>query len=248
MQQLSMPYFKVKYVHNDLNHSRFAVWVRMANLLGMRIVDLTLIVLAMPILLLLFLLIAIAIRSDSSGPVFFVQERVGARLKVKDDQLIWTVTPFRMMKFRSMVNDADQSLHEEHIKQFVHGTVEATEDSSASVKIAHDPRITRVGNILRKTSLDELPQLINVLKGDMSLVGPRPVPLYEVAEYQEWHFERLAARPGITGLWQIEGRGQVSFEEMIRMDIAYVERQSLWLNLKILARTPFAVLSGRGAA
>lgn len=248
MQQLSMPYSKVRYVYDDLDRSRFAVWVRMANLVGMRIVDLVLVVLAFPILLPLFLLIAIAIRCDSEGPVFFVQERVGARPQLKDGQLMWTVTPFRMIKFRSMVHNADQSLHQEHIKQFVQGTVKAAEDTNAAVKIAQDPRITRVGHILRKSSMDELPQLLNVLRGDMSLVGPRPVPLYEVAEYQEWHFERLAALPGLTGLWQIEGRGQVSFEEMVGMDVAYVRQQSLWLNIKILAKTPFAVLSGRGAA
>ena len=147
-----------------------------------------------------------------------------------------------------MMNNADQSLHQEHIKHYVQGTLTAAEESNAAVKIKDDPRITRVGHILRKTSLDELPQLINVLKGEMSIIGPRPVPLYEVAEYQEWHYQRLAAYPGLTGLWQLDGRGEVSFEEMIKMDIEYVQKQSLWLNIKILALTPFAVLSGRGAA
>jgi lipopolysaccharide/colanic/teichoic acid biosynthesis glycosyltransferase len=107
--------------------------------------------------------------------------------------------------------------------------------------------VTRVGHILRKTSLDELPQLVNVLKGEMSLVGPRPLPTYEVAEYQAWHRERLAALPGITGLWQVQGRCEVTFEEQVQMDIEYVRKQSLWQDIKILFSTIPAVVSGRGA-
>jgi lipopolysaccharide/colanic/teichoic acid biosynthesis glycosyltransferase len=117
-----------------------------------------------------------------------------------------------------------------------------------TVKLTNDPRITRIGHLLRKTSLDEIPQFLNVLRGEMSLVGPRPVPTYEVAEYQAWHYQRLAAAPGLTGLWQVTGRGQVSFDEMIEMDIEYVRNKSLWLDLKILVLTVFVVLSGRGAS
>jgi lipopolysaccharide/colanic/teichoic acid biosynthesis glycosyltransferase len=120
-------------------------------------------------------------------------------------------------------------------------------DTSVTVKLTDDPRITRVGRFLRRTSLDELPQLLNVLKGEMSLVGPRPVPPYEAAAYQDWHRERLAGLPGITGLWQVKGRGLVSFTEMVRMDIEYLRSQSTWLDFKIMLATIPAVLFGRGA-
>ncbi|MGH9896190.1 MAG: sugar transferase, partial [bacterium] len=119
--------------------------------------------------------------------------------------------------------------------------------SGARFKLSNDPRVTRVGRVLRRMSLDELPQLFNVLKGEMSLVGPRPVPLYEVAEYGESDTERLAALPGITGLWQVRGRAEIPFSEMVRLDCEYVRNQSLWLDLKILAATIPAVVSGRGA-
>jgi lipopolysaccharide/colanic/teichoic acid biosynthesis glycosyltransferase len=142
-----------------------------------------------------------------------------------------------------MTQNADQSLHQTHIQAYV----EERLDTTRIVKLTDDPRVTRVGRILRRTSLDELPQLLNVLKGDMSLVGPRPVPIYEAAAYADWHRERLAALPGITGLWQVDGRGRVSFTEMVRMDIAYVRNQSLLLDIKLLLSTIPAVLSGRGA-
>jgi lipopolysaccharide/colanic/teichoic acid biosynthesis glycosyltransferase len=141
-----------------------------------------------------------------------------------------------------MVANADETVHEKHIEAFVSGRID-----DENFKLANDSRITRVGYYLRKTSMDELPQLINVVRGEMSLVGPRPVPTYEVALYQQWHHERLAALPGMTGLWQVEGRSHVTFEEMVSMDIDYVRRASLGLDLSILVRTIPAVLSGRGA-
>ena len=146
-----------------------------------------------------------------------------------------------------MVADADQSIHEEYVRSFVQGRLDAGEKTEATFKLAHDPRVTRVGRILRRTSLDELPQLFNVLKGEMSLVGPRPVPPYEVAQYHESDAERLAALPGITGLWQVQGRGVVPFREMIRMDLEYVRKQTVWLDLKILFATIPVILSGHGA-
>ncbi len=248
MNQLSMPTFKLAQLRVERGEARVSTWLCVLNLICMRLLDLALIVLATPLLLPLCLLIALAIRLDSRGPALFIQERVGALPTIQNGQLVWKVTPFRMMKFRSMIHNADESLHREHIKRYVQGTLRVGEDADAAMKIARDPRITRMGHLLRKSSLDELPQLINVLRGEMSLVGPRPVPLYEVAEYEEWHYKRLAAYPGLTGQWQLDGRGESSFEEMIQMDIAYVKQQSLWLNLKILALTPWAVLSGRGAA
>jgi lipopolysaccharide/colanic/teichoic acid biosynthesis glycosyltransferase len=200
------------------------------------------------ILLPVMAIIAFLIKLTSPGPVFFVQERVGAKRRIDErGRIVWGVQRFRVFKFRSMVHNADESLHIEHIKAFVNGTLDASNAGDANFKLQEDPRITWIGHIIRKTSLDELPQLINVLKGEMSLVGPRPVPTYEVDGYQDQHYERLAALPGITGLWQVMGRSAVSFEEMIRMDIDYVHRQSLLLDLKILLMTIPAVLSGRGA-
>ncbi len=212
------------------------------------------VVLATALLVLLapvLIAIVVAIRLDSPGSAIFVQERVGARRRTGAGRTgagrtAWEIQNFPVYKFRSMVNDADQSLHQAHVKAWIDGQVEASEDG-AKFKLANDPRVTRVGRFLRKTSLDELPQLVNVVKGDMSLGGPRPVPTYEVAEYDDWHHGRLAALPGITGLWQVKGRGEVSFDEMIRMDIEYVRTASLRLDLTILVLTIPAVLVGRGA-
>jgi lipopolysaccharide/colanic/teichoic acid biosynthesis glycosyltransferase len=210
--------------------------------------DLLVTVLALFPLAPLLLLIALAIKLDTPGPVFFRQERIGAKRKSIDGRTVWEVQKFRVLKFRSMVRDADESLHRAHIKMFVHGTLPEQNASGAKVKIQDDPRITRVGKILRRTSLDELPQLFNVLRGEMSLVGPRPVPEYEVHEYWEaWHHERLATLPGLTGLWQVEGRGLISFEEMVLLDIEYISNQSFWLDLKLLLLTVPAVITGRGA-
>jgi lipopolysaccharide/colanic/teichoic acid biosynthesis glycosyltransferase len=210
--------------------------------------DLLITMLALFLLVPVLLLIALAIKLDSPGPVFFRQERIGAKRKSVNGRTVWEVQKFRVLKFRSMVRDADESLHKAHIKMFVHGMLPEQDASGAKVKIHDDPRITRVGKILRRTSLDELPQLFNVLRGEMSLVGPRPVPEYEVHEYWEaWHHERLATLPGLTGLWQVKGRGLISFEEMVRLDIEYITHQSLWLDLKMLLLTVPAVLSGKGA-
>ncbi len=195
----------------------------------------------------LFLLIAILIKLDSDGPVIFVQGRVGARRRRRHGQVIWEIQTFALYKFRSMVRDADESLHQAHIRHYILGHRQGLNSLEKGLKVVDDPRITRVGRIIRKTSLDELPQLANVLKGEMSLVGPRPVPTYEFAEYQPQHYERLAAWSGITGLWQVKGRSLTSFEEQIDLDVEYIRRQSLWLDLKILLLTLPAVLSGRGA-
>jgi len=209
------------------------------------------VILAASLLLLLFplmLLIAILIKLDTPGPVIFVQQRVGARRRSRGGRTTWQIQNFPFYKFRSMVRDADQSIHQAYIKSWAEGHVEAPDTATGAMfKLMNDPRVTRVGRILRKTSMDELPQLVNVLKGEMSLVGPRPVPTYEVAQYQARHYERLAAPPGITGLWQVKGRCQVSFEQMVDMDIEYVYTQSLWLDIKILLLTIPAVLSARVA-
>jgi lipopolysaccharide/colanic/teichoic acid biosynthesis glycosyltransferase len=212
-----------------------------------RLIDLVLTSLLLLLLLPLMLLIAVAIKLDTPGPVLFIQERVGVRRRSEGSRTRWELRTFPFYKFRSMITGADQSLHEEYVRAFVQGRLEGASGSPAKFKLPRDPRVTRVGRLLRRMSLDELPQLFNVLKGDMSLVGPRPVPRYEVAEYRAADAERLTAPPGLTGLWQVSGRGEVPFAEMVRMDCEYVRHQSVWLDFKILVATIPAVISGRGA-
>jgi lipopolysaccharide/colanic/teichoic acid biosynthesis glycosyltransferase len=215
-----------------------------------RLVDLALSVPLLLVLLPLIVVIALAIKLDTPGPVYFVQPRAGLRRRRVGGTTQWEVRPFTFYKFRSMVHGADQSVHEAYVRAFVHGRLTPSTNGNgthATYKLAHDARVTRVGRLLRRTSLDELPQFVNVLKGEMSLVGPRPVPLYEAAEYQDADAERLAVPPGITGLWQVKGRGEVPFAEMMRLDREYVRNQSLWLDFKILMATIPVVLSGRGA-
>ncbi len=187
----------------------------------------------------LLLFVAVLIKLDSSGPVLFRQKRIGENGQ-----------PFEMLKFRSMRSDADPKVHEAYIRRLIKentGLEDVENDGQRSLKMEHDPRITRVGRFIRKTSIDELPQLLNVLRGEMSLVGPRPPLPYEVALYEEWHKQRLEVPPGITGWWQVKGRNRVSFDEMIRMDLYYIKHRSFSLDLKILFLTPRAVLSGKGA-
>ena len=174
-----------------------------------------------------FLVVALAIKFDSRGPVFFRQARVG-----KDGR------EFPFYKFRSMVQDAEE------LKESL---MHLNELEGPVFKISEDPRVTRVGRCLRKTSLDELPQLINVLRGEMSLVGPRPPLPCEVEKYEGWQREKLSVLPGITCLWQISGRNHIGFTEWMRLDIEYIRRQSFGLDLKILVRTLPAVLSRKGA-
>ncbi|HEX3051070.1 MAG TPA: sugar transferase [Aggregatilineaceae bacterium] len=211
-----------------------------------RLLDVTISATALLVLLPLLAIIAIAIKLDSRGPVIFTQERAGSKCRAKNGVNTWEVQPFRIFKFRTMYQNADQSLHQAHIRAYTSGTLEKN-DTDSPFKLTHDPRITRVGQILRKTSLDELPQLFNVLRGEMSIVGPRPVPMYEYAEYKAWHKERLAALPGITGLWQVKGRCLVNFDEQVRLDIDYVRHQSLAMDLKLILMTVPAVLNGHGA-
>ena len=215
--------------------------------LGKRCLDVILASLALIVLLPLLLLITVLIMLDSPGPVVFTQKRVGAKRQRLGRQAIWVIQDFTMYKFRSMIENADPSVHEAYIREFVEGRAQATAESGGKFKLTNDPRVTRIGGLLRKYSLDELPQLVNVLKGDMSLVGPRPVPAYEVACYGNGHHKRLAALPGITGFWQVKGRCQVSFEEMIRMDLEYIGKASFAYDLKILFLTIPAVISRRGA-
>jgi lipopolysaccharide/colanic/teichoic acid biosynthesis glycosyltransferase len=187
-----------------------------------------------------FLLIAAAIKTTSKGPVFFRQKRVGQH-----------GMPFVFLKFRSMTVDNDDGIHKKYVTDLIAGKAKrhpSNGNGTGAFKLTKDPRITRVGGFLRKTSLDELPQFINVLKGQMSLVGPRPPVPYEVEAYQVWHRRRLLeAKPGITGLWQVNGRSRVTFDEMVRLDLRYARTWSPWMDIKILLRTPRAVMLGEGA-
>jgi lipopolysaccharide/colanic/teichoic acid biosynthesis glycosyltransferase len=184
-----------------------------------------------------FIVIPALIKLTSKGPVFFRQTRVGSLGQT-----------FTFLKFRSMHTGADPAIHSEYIKKLINED-SAWEGSGKKVyKISDDPRVTRVGRFLRKTSLDELPQFLNVLSGDMSLVGPRPPIPYEMESYELWHWRRvMEAKPGLTGLWQVSGRSTKSYNEMVRLDIRYMDRWSLWLDLKIIFLTPLAMLSSKDA-
>ncbi len=196
------------------------------------------------ILLLLFLapvffVIAAAIKLNSRGPILFRQQRIGEH-----------GTAFTFLKFRSMYVNNDASQHKEYVRKLIAGRADKQTNGEGDgiFKLTNDPRITPVGNFLRRTSLDELPQFINVLRGDMSLVGPRPPVPYEVEAYATWHRRRLLeAKPGITGLWQVQGRSRVGFDDMVRLDLRYARNCSPWLDLKILVQTPKAVIAGNGA-
>lgn len=182
-----------------------------------------------------FLLIAAFIKLTSEGPVLYVQERIG-----KDRQ------PFRFYKFRTMIVDSNDATHRSFAESFIKGTMRDENDGQPLFKLKSDPRITSIGKFLRRTSLDELPQFYNVLKGDMTLVGPRPPLTYELDCYKEWHKGRLAVKPGLTGLWQVSGRSTVPFDEMVMLDLYYIENWSLLLDLKIMLRTIPVMLFGLG--
>ena len=186
-----------------------------------------------------YIAIGLAIKASSKGPVFFKQERLGQYGK-----------PFTVLKFRSMRTDSDPKIHQQYVEQFIAGQVDGNSSQAGRpvFKIQKDPRVTSVGRFIRKTSLDELPQFWNVLCGEMSLVGPRPPIAYEFRAYEAWHRRRvLEIKPGITGLWQVTGRSRIRFDDMVRLDLKYARAWSVWLDLKILAQTPAAVINGEGA-
>jgi exopolysaccharide biosynthesis polyprenyl glycosylphosphotransferase len=183
----------------------------------------------------IFLVVAALVKLSSKGPILFRQERLGQFGKT-----------FTFLKFRSMYANNDRKIHQEFMKRVIKGDHDgrAEGERKSVYKMTNDPRITRIGALLRRTSLDELPQFINVLRGDMSLVGPRPPIAYECQEYDIWHRRRvLEVKPGITGLWQIGGRSRIRFDDMVRLDLQYVRTWSLWLDLQILMQTPRALFS-----
>jgi exopolysaccharide biosynthesis polyprenyl glycosylphosphotransferase len=205
-----------------------------------RIMDIAGSVLALLLFAPLLLAIALAIKLTSKGPVFFRQKRVGQY----GEQFVF-------LKFRSMYVNNDSGVHKEYVRQLIAGSAQrhpGNGNGNGVYKLTKDSRITRVGSFLRRTSLDELPQFLNVLRGEMSLVGPRPAIAYEVEAYDIWHRRRvLEAKPGITGLWQVNGRSRIKFDDMVRLDLRYAKTWSPWMDLKILLRTPVAVVFGDGA-
>lgn len=192
-----------------------------------RLFDITFSLLAIIFLIPMFVLTIIAIKIDSKGPAVYTQYRVGKNGK-----------KFNLYKFRSMCVDADQKLL---------SIIHLNEKDGPIFKITNDPRVTRVGRFIRKTSIDELPQFLNVLVGNMSIVGPRPPLPTEVEEYSMYHMQRLCVKPGITCYWQVSGRSNLSFDDWVKLDLKYIEDRSLWTDTKIILRTVPAVLSGRGA-
>jgi exopolysaccharide biosynthesis polyprenyl glycosylphosphotransferase len=178
-------------------------------------------------------ILALAVRLSSPGPIVIRQTRIGMDGR-----------PFTFLKFRTMFVDMDAKIHEDYVARLIRGTGEVTNSDQRLFKLTEDPRVTRVGRVLRRYSLDELPQLINVLRGDMSLVGPRPSLPVEVSMYEDWHRRRLEVRPGMTGLWQVSGRSRMGFVEMVRLDIQYLESWSPLLDIMILLRTLPALVRG----
>ena len=210
----------------DISKKHFAVVKRAIDILG----SLSALLMLSPVLF----LISALIKLTSPGPVFFRQQRVGKH-----------GSTFTCLKFRSMQAANDSGIHREFAQNLIRGNIV---NPAGVYKIQNDPRVTSIGRLLRATSLDELPQFINVLSGTMSLVGPRPPIPYEYECYQPWHRRRLLnTKPGITGKWQVYGRSRTTFDEMVRMDIQYIREQSIWTDISLLLKTPFAVIGGHGA-
>jgi lipopolysaccharide/colanic/teichoic acid biosynthesis glycosyltransferase len=174
---------------------------------------------------------AVGIKSTSKGPVFFIQKRIGKGGEV-----------FNMLKFRSMIVSSDEERHKEFVKVYITG-----KDGKNGYKLINDDRVTAWGKVLRKVSVDEFPQFLNVLKGELSLVGPRPPMEYEVNQYLKWHKERLSVKQGVTGIWQVFGRARLSFDKSCFLDIFYVENRSLCIDMHLLSQTPHAIVFGKGA-
>jgi lipopolysaccharide/colanic/teichoic acid biosynthesis glycosyltransferase len=222
-------------LYPELKRQRLAdLLKRTIDILG----SLGLLVLLAPV----FVMLGVAIKLTSNGPILFRQTRIGRRGK-----------PFTLLKFRSMYVDADSQAHEQYIRDFIargrdgDGEPEGLKQDG-HFKLSRDSRITPLGHFIRRKSVDELPQVLNVLAGSMSLVGPRPHPPYEVEWYDTWHLRRvLEARPGLTGLWQVKGRSRTTYDDMVRLDLKYIDNWSVWNDLKILLQTSWAVVKGEGA-
>jgi lipopolysaccharide/colanic/teichoic acid biosynthesis glycosyltransferase len=202
-----------------------------------RAIDLLGSLIALIVLLPAFALVVALVKLTSRGPVFYCQERVGQYGRL-----------FKFYKFRSMYVNNDSGLHRDYVTKLIEGA-KHVQQPNGMYKLVNDPRVTRVGRFLRRSSLDELPQFFNILRGDMSLVGPRPPLPYEFERYRVWHRRRvLDIKPGLTGLWQVKGRSRTTFDEMVRMDLRYARTRSLWMDIKIILQTPVAMFSGTGAS
>ncbi len=216
-----------------------------------RLLDFSIALVMLILLSPLLVFISLIIYLYSPGPVFFVQERVGAIRKYNKYGTYWKKATFRCLKFRTMRLNADPAIHQAYIKALIENDepqMAALQNETTKVrKLIKDPRIIRPGHLLRKLSLDELPQLWNVLRGEMSMVGPRPAISYEVELYKPWHLRRLEAQPGITGLQQITARSTADFDQQVKLDIEYIEKQSFLFDLMIMAKTPLVVFSTKGA-
>jgi lipopolysaccharide/colanic/teichoic acid biosynthesis glycosyltransferase len=211
-----------------MTHQATTITVRTAW--SKRALDTTMVVIALILTAPALLLIAMLVRATSSGPVLFRQTRIGAGGR-----------EFVMLKFRTMQNGCPDDLHRAYVKDLLNG---AATQQDGLFKLHNDPRITPVGRVLRKLSLDELPQLFNVLRGEMSLVGPRPALPWELRMFPAWAHRRLEVLPGVTGLWQVGGRNRLTMLEALELDVQYVDHHTLWLDLRILAKTPIALLAG----
>ena len=215
-----------------------AIRIDRSYLRAKRILDILFTSLMLFPLCIAMVIVAGLIRLDSKGPIFFRQKRVGLH-----------GVEFDMFKFRSMHMNCDDSAHREAIKQYMNGaTLNDDVGTDNPYKLANDPRDTRIGRFIRRTSIDGLPQFINVLRGEMTLVGPRPPLPYEVEAYSLRDLLRLGGKPGLTGTWQVYGRSRVAFQEMVEMDIVYLQQQSIWQDLKLIALTIPVMLRGRGGA
>jgi lipopolysaccharide/colanic/teichoic acid biosynthesis glycosyltransferase len=250
---MAQPY-PLNLVRNSGSFSFLAesVTIKKDYFLEKRSLDILVSIVLMILLCPLMLLIGILIRLDSHGPAIYSQKRVGCKYHWWKGGCRKEACLFTFYKFRTMFQGADQQVHRDFIHAYIHNDLEEMKNlqhgtctAENQYKLSGDTRITRIGGFLRKTSLDELPQLWNILKGDMSLVGPRPAIPYEVEMYEPWHLQRLCALPGLTGLWQVTARNSATFDEMVQMDLEYMARQSLLLDLVILIKTPLAVLDRR---
>ncbi len=231
--------FSTKALEAKIEGRKFTSRQKGLSLLTKRALDLVGASLGLIFLSPLFLLISLLIKLDSPGPAIFKQKRVGKNGRI-----------FTFYKFRSMYVNSDDEIHRDYVAGLLRGETRKLAKKVGAdrvFKLADDPRVTRIGRFLRRASLDELPQLFNVLKGEMSLVGPRPPIPYEVELYEDWHMKRLSVLPGITGYWQVEGRANKDYNEMVKMDLQYIKNWSLWLDLKILFKTIKVVLSREGA-
>ena len=241
-----LPELRLRSLNDGLDRSAVYYGIK-------RIVDVAIVFLSVILTLPLILLTAIIIKLDDPGPAFFVQQRVGAKREIINGRAYWRLYTFPFYKFRTMYTNIKSDLHQQYIEAYIAGDevgmskLQPGQKTATSYKLASDPRVTRFGKYLRRSSLDELPQLWNVIRGDMSLVGPRPPIPYEVKRYRREHFQRLAAPPGVTGLWQVSGRCETTFEEMVELDLEYIQQRSIWFDLKILLLTIPAVISEQGA-